>query len=171
MPNHPVVQKQNVGNAGEYYVAALLSAMDFTATITLGRAERYDILAVSPQGKSFKFSVKARLSKEITAFTLSEKDERGPENDLFYVFVRLHEFKEVPDYWVVPSKIVSRVIADSHQRWLKASGRDGTPHNNTTIRKFPIEIKGADEKYYGHDWTKNVAQYRNNFNALRLKSK
>lgn len=31
-------QKQNVGNAGEYYVAARLSAMNFTATITLGRA-------------------------------------------------------------------------------------------------------------------------------------
>src|SRR5256885_10304453 len=33
------IQKQNVGNAGEYYVAALLSAMNYTATLTLGRAE------------------------------------------------------------------------------------------------------------------------------------
>ena len=35
------VQKQNVGNAGEYYIAARLSALNFTATITLGRAEKY----------------------------------------------------------------------------------------------------------------------------------
>jgi hypothetical protein len=170
MATHFVVRKQNVGNAGEYYVAALLSAMDFTVTITLGRAERYDILAVSPKGRTFKFSVKARLSKESTAFTLSERDERNPEDDLFYVFVRLYEFKEVPEYWVVPSKIVSRVIADAHQKWLKDSGRGGRPHNNTPIRKFPIQIKGADERYYEGGWAKVVEQYCNNFNALRLQS-
>ena len=42
------IQKQNIGNAGEYYIAALLSALNFTTTLTLGRAERYDILAVAP---------------------------------------------------------------------------------------------------------------------------
>lgn len=30
-------------------MAARLSAADFIATITLGRAERYDIIAVSPK--------------------------------------------------------------------------------------------------------------------------
>jgi hypothetical protein len=52
------IQKQNVGNAGEYYIAARLSALNFTVTITLGRAERYDILALHPDGKVYKISVK-----------------------------------------------------------------------------------------------------------------
>jgi hypothetical protein len=43
-----ITQKQNVGNAGEYYIASRLSAFNFIATITLGRAEKYDILALSP---------------------------------------------------------------------------------------------------------------------------
>jgi len=48
---------------------ARLSALDFVVTITLGRAECYDILAVSPRGKVFKFSVKTRLL---------EKDDSSP---------------------------------------------------------------------------------------------
>ena len=154
------VQKQNVGNAGEYYVAALLSAMDYTATITLGRAERYDVLAVSPDGKPYKFSVKARFKKESTAFTLSERDERGYEDDFFYVFVRLYELKERPDYWVVPSGRVSKVIADAHKKWLADA------HNNTSMRKIPIEVKGSDKKYYAADWTAEMTKYKNTFGAV-----
>lgn len=160
------MRKQNIGNAGEYYVAALLSAMDFTATITLGRAERYDILAASPQGRTYKFSVKTRFSRETTAFTLSEKDESDSEDDLFYVFVRLHEFKDVPEFWVVPSDVVSLAIADAHRKWLKDLGKDGRPHNRTSIRKLPIELRGSDERYYGNDWAARMAEYRNNFKAL-----
>lgn len=48
------LQKQNVGNAGEYLIASRLSALDYTVTITLGRAEKYDILALSPKGKLIK---------------------------------------------------------------------------------------------------------------------
>ncbi len=36
------MQKQNIGNSGEYYIASRLSALDFIATITLGRAEKYE---------------------------------------------------------------------------------------------------------------------------------
>ncbi len=35
--------KQNIGNSGEYFIAYKLSCLDFTVTITLGRAEKYDI--------------------------------------------------------------------------------------------------------------------------------
>ena len=52
--------KNNVWNAWEYYMAARLSAENFIATITLGRAERYDILAVSPKWRTVKISVKTR---------------------------------------------------------------------------------------------------------------
>ena len=162
------VQKQNVGNAGEYYVAAVLSAMNYTATITLGRAERYDILAVSPKKKAYKFSVKTRLSKESTAFTLSERDELGFENDLFYVFVRLYDFKEKPDYWVLPSKVVSKIIAGSYKKWLSDIGkRSGKRHNHTTLRKIPVDVRGIDIKYYGLGWADEMLKYKNNFRALR----
>jgi hypothetical protein len=160
------MQKQNIGNAGEYYVAARLSAMDYTTTVTIGRSERYDIIAVSPEGKPYKFSVKSRFDQEATGFNLSPRDETSFTDDLFYVFVRLYEFKRQPDFWVVPSGVVSRAIATSHQKWLKDPGRDGKPHNDNPIRKIPVESRGWQEKYYGVGWTQEMQRYKNNFDAL-----
>ena len=99
------MQKQNIGNAGEYYVASRLSALDFTATITLGRAEKYDILALSPDGKLSKISVKTTYLNSAHSFTLSQKDDSGQSKDFFYIFVRLNEFETEPDFWVIPSNL------------------------------------------------------------------
>ena len=108
--NKNKIQKQNIGNAGEYYIASRLSAENFIATITLGRAERYDILAVNQNGKTIKLSVKARLLEDIDRFLLSKKDENNWADDFYYAFIRLNEFKSMPDFWIVPSKLVSKII-------------------------------------------------------------
>ena len=80
--------KQNIGNAGEYYIASRLSAENFIVTITLGRAERYDILTINPKGKTIKISVKSRFDLNIKRFPLSNKDEKGGSDDFYYAFVR-----------------------------------------------------------------------------------
>lgn len=49
---------QNIANAGEYYIASILSTNGFTTTITLGRAEKFDIIAISPKGRTIKLQVK-----------------------------------------------------------------------------------------------------------------
>lgn len=160
------VQKQNIGNAGEYYIASILSSLNFTATITLGRAEKYDILAVSPKGKTYKFSIKTRLKQETTSFTLSKKDEENYSDDCYYVFVRLHEFKEIPEFWVIPSKRVSEIISVAHKKWLNTKGRNGKKHNDTNMRKLPIIIKGSDVNLYPGNWERELKKYYNNFNNL-----
>src|SRR3989338_3445613 len=96
-------QKQNVGNAGEYYIAARLSALNFTATITLGRAEKYDILALSPSGRLVKISVKATQVENASGFPLSVKDETCQADDFYYAFVKLNNFTKEPDFWIIPS--------------------------------------------------------------------
>jgi hypothetical protein len=160
------IKKQNIGNAGEYYIAALLSALNFTTTITLGRAERYDILAVGPSGKTFKFSVKTRFRQEQSAFTLSEKDEKEWEEDLFYVFVRLHEFRQLPEYWIIASKRVSEVITSAHQKWSETPGRMGQQHNQSNVRKVPVVLRGMDKIYYPPDWENEMKKYHMNFTPL-----
>ncbi len=52
------VAKQNKGNAGEYFIAYFLSANDCIVTITLGRAEGFDLSIVNPKNKTIKISVK-----------------------------------------------------------------------------------------------------------------
>ena len=164
-----LMQKQNIGNAGEYYFAARLSALNFTVTITLGRTERYDILAVSPNGKTYKFSLKTRFTTENTAFTLSERDERKHEIDLFYVFVRLHGFEKDPEFWMIPSERVSQVIKDAHQKWKETPGRKGQAHNDSSVRRLPVVVRGSDLNYYPANWEQEMRSYHHNFGPILTK--
>jgi len=117
------IQKQNVGNAGEYYIAARLSALDFVVTITLGRAEKYDLLTLSPKGKLIKISVKTTQIEDAKDFPLSAKDEHGAADDFYYALVKLNGFKKEPDFWVIPSTVVCPLIKSSDEIYMKTPGK------------------------------------------------
>jgi hypothetical protein len=160
------VQKQNVGNAGEYYIAARLSALNFTATITLGRAEKYDILALSPSGKLVKISVKATQNESATDFPLSAKDENGAADDFYYAFVKLNGFAKEPDFWIIPSKIVCPLIRDAHKKWETTPGRNNKAHGISSVRILPIELRGSQKIYYPAKWENEVKKYHKNLKQL-----
>ena len=163
----PEIQKQNIGNAGEYYIASRLSAENFIATITLGRAENYDILALSPKNRSIKISVKTRLKKEASAFTLSNKAEKHHDKDFYYILVRLYEFKKEPEFWVIPSKRVCEVITESHRKWLSTPGKKGQKRNDTSMRKIPIVLRESERQLYPKDWEEELEGYYKNLRQLR----
>ena len=60
---------------------------------------------------------------------------------LFYVFVNLKGKDTLPDYYIVPSKVVSDYIKQSHKKWLNAPGKRGQAHNDTSMRGFRDETK------------------------------
>lgn len=157
---NPKIQKQNVGNAGEYYIASRLSAMDFTATITLGRAEKYDILALSPTGKIIKLSIKATQRNDAKDFPVSNKEEEGASDDFFYIFVILNKFVKEPDFWVVPSKVVNSVVSSSHKKYLNRGNKDNS------IRLFPIKLTKGAKLLFPNNWEKEVSKYYKNLNQL-----
>lgn len=159
-------QKQNVGNAGEYYIASRLSALNFTATITLGRAEKYDILALSPSGRLIKISVKATQNEGATDFPLSAKDEEGAVDDFYYAFVKLNGFAKEPDFWIIPSKIVCPLLQDAHKKWTETLGRKGQAHGISNVRILPIELRGSQKMYYSGKWEEEVKNYHKNLEQL-----
>lgn len=164
---HNKAQKQNVGNAGEYYIAARLSALNFTATITLGRAEKYDILTLSPNGRLVKISVKATQNENATDFPLSAKDEKGAANDFYYAFVKLNGFKKEPDFWIISSKAVCPLIKDAHRKWEKTPGKNNKQHSLTNnMRILPIELRGSQKMFYPVKWEKEVETYYKNLEQL-----
>jgi len=160
------IQKQNVGNAGEYYLAARLSALDFIVTITLGRAERYDILAISPKGRVIKTSVKATQNDNAMAFQLSAKDEKGQEEDFYYAFVKLNGFNKEPDFWIVPSEVVCTIIIEAHQKWLRTPGRNNKKHRDIKMRKLHIEVPVNERHLYPPNWGKEIQKYYKNLNQM-----
>ena len=160
------MQKQNIGNAGEYYFAARLSAENFIATITLGRAEKYDILALGPKGRSIRLSIKAQLLGTSKSFPLSEKNEEGSSDDFYYVFIRLNEFKKEPDFWVIPSNVVCHVLKTSHTKWLKGHGKNGHVRNNSSLRKLPLVVPGSLAELYPENWEDELRGYYKNIKQL-----
>jgi hypothetical protein len=159
------IQKQNVGNAGEYYVASRLSALDYTVTITLGRAEKYDLLALSPSGKLIKVSVKTTQVSDAQSFPLSDKDTVGQADDFFYVFVKLNNFSTEPDCWVIPSNIVCPLLKYSHEFYLNTLGKKGQEHEDSSMRKLPVIVNASQNLEYP-GWSEQVATYYKNFSQF-----
>lgn len=157
------IQKQNIANAGKYYIASLLSAHNFKVTITLGRAERYDILAVNPNNKTFKISVKTRFKRNVKSFSLSQKDEKDGSNDFYYAFVRLNEFKSEPDFWIIPSKRVNKILSHNHQQWLKINPK----HKDTPMRNLYVEKNETIKKLYPKNWWEELKNYYKNIKQLQ----
>lgn len=159
--------KQNIGNAGEYYIASRLSAENFITTITLGRAEKYDILAVNPQGKTIKLSVKTRY-KNVNKFTLSKKDETGGSDDFYYAFIRLNEFIKEPEFWIVPSKRVNEILFKAADYWFNYKPRlNGEKHNDTGIRVLWLKRNPEKRPTYPEDWEEELKGYEKNIDRLK----
>lgn len=154
------VSKNNIGNAWEYYIASVLSANDFIATITLGRAETYDIIAVSEnwKWKVVKISVKTRLQKD-NKFALWEKDENWWDKDWYYAFVMFNDLKTEPDFWIIPSQVVNKITKDSYQKrkeWKLS-------RNDTKFRN--LHLKLVD--WYPKDWEEQLKIYYKNVGQLK----
>lgn len=158
--------RQNICNSGEYYVASILSANGFTSTITLGRAEKYDILAVNPKGKTIRLQVKT-LFGEGHQWRMDEKDEKRIEKNLFYAFVRLNNLEKAPEYWIVPSKIVAAYVKSSHKRWTRTLGLKKQKHD-CKFKGRAFRIKW--DKYSPENWSEKCERYYKK-NGINLISK
>jgi hypothetical protein len=157
------MQKQNICNAGEYYIASVLSAENFITTITLGRAEKYDILALNPSGKMFKISVKTRFQEKADRFILSEVENSA--DNYFYAFVCLNEFKSQPQFWIVPSDRVKKIISIAHKDFLNKKNRKGEYHKDSKIRNFWVIKKVT----YPEGWEEELEKYKGKTGIEQMK--
>ena len=62
---------------------------------------------------------------------------------MFYVFVNINDPRALPDFTVVPSKIVAEYVRSSHAQWLQGTKRSGQPRKDSPMRNF----RDDDEKY------------------------
>lgn len=132
MPNNTNV---NIGNSGEYFVAGELERRGFTVAVPMSNVKDFDLLAIERDThQQIAIQVKTTSYKQ-KKWTLSKKNETLVGDKIFYVFVSLNEL-DVPEYHIVPSKIVANRIRTYHQNWLNTPGKKGQQRNDTNIRVF-----------------------------------
>ncbi len=128
--------KQLVGAAGEHLVLSRLLARDLLASQAPRGTRKADIL-VNPLdgGKPRLIQVKTRspIGKTL-GWHMGVKHEAMSEKDLFYCFVNLDLLN--PSVWVIPSKLVAKVVTDTHAEWLATPGQQGQKHNETDMRRI-----------------------------------
>ena len=124
------------GIAGEYFVAAELFRRGFMASVTLRNNNSIDIHASKLSDNSF-FAIQVKTQQNTNrSWQLNQKAESLSDSNLFYVFVSLKSLTERPEYFIIPSRIVSERIKGSHLKWLATLGKKGQKHNDNNMRKF-----------------------------------
>lgn len=130
------------GVAGEYFVAAELTARGYIATLTLRNTKGVDILCSNVDAsKTVGIQVKTNRGTK-REWILKQKAEDYFADNLFYVFVNLNDNQQTPDYFIVPSRSVARFVKKSNEAWVKTPGRGGRKHIPSTMRKF-ADLKEA----------------------------
>jgi hypothetical protein len=124
------------GVSGEYFVAAELSRRGFIATITLKNTKGIDIL-VSNHSATRTLGIQVKTNQgSRKAWVLTAKAEINEADNFFYVFVNLLGNNQLPEFYVVPGKIVATTIRKGHQQWLATPGKNGRMHNDNNMRMF-----------------------------------
>jgi hypothetical protein len=124
------------GVSGEYFVAAELSRRGYICSVTLKNTKGIDILVCNEDStKTLGIQVKTnQINKR--EWMLNEKSEKMIDTNIMYVFINLISQNILPEFYIVPSKVVSDYITNDHQIWLSTIGKKGQQHNDSSMRKF-----------------------------------
>jgi hypothetical protein len=133
------------GAAGEYFIAAELSLRGWLATVTIKNAPGVDVLAQN-LGLGVTVAIQTKTASYGNDFQLNAKCEQ-PSTALneWYVFVKLHEERTRPSFYVVPRNIVAGFVYATHREWLSRAGRGGRAHKDTTKRAAAAKYLGGYE--------------------------
>ncbi|MEA9393126.1 hypothetical protein SJI19_21740 [Acerihabitans sp. TG2] len=123
---------KSAGNAGEYYIAYMLSRLGISAALTTSGTSAVDIIATIDGSKSISIQVKGSWARSEPRQWMVGKHMPNVSPDFFYVFCNMSETIEnvsAPEVFIVPSQIV----ADT-----------STWHHSVPLFKIP---KGMDDLY------------------------
>jgi hypothetical protein len=147
MPNEKS-DKNLIGAAGEYLVLSRLLSKGILASQAPRGTRKADILVNHLDDKPpCLIQVKTRSKKAGWGggWILGVKHESIVDKDLFYCFVDLSV--ENPKIFVIPAKIVAKVVTESHQTWLDTPGKKNQKHNDSDTRiiksEYEMELKSA----------------------------
>ena len=156
------VSRNDISIAGEFYIAHVLTKHGFKVSPTLGRTEVFDLFAQNPTGTNINISVKTTYLKVNKFILMNKKAEKLINDYLFYAFVRLNMPDGIPEFWIVPSKVVAPVLEKEHIIWMKETAKNGTPHQENPLRNFYLEA----HYNFPDDWEEQLESFKSNVKSL-----
>jgi hypothetical protein len=156
-----------LGAAGEHYVMSLLLRHGFIAALAPVGVPNCDIVVTDDIGDRLcAIQVKTRVEKGSDGgWHMSEKHEHIRSPGLFYVFLDFgRSLTDPPRSYVVPSAVVSDVVARSHATWLSQPGKRVQVRKDGPMRRFmPDFTKVGLDIGCGPGW---LEPYRENWGQL-----
>lgn len=137
------MQTALTGAAGEYYVAAELSRLGWSASITPKGVQRSDVLAQHVETRTV-VAIQVKTARAGTNFRLNKKLElpAGEENE-WIALVALRESAARAEFYIVPRNVVAAFIYVDHRVWLATPGKGGQPHKDNEQRNIDVSDVAA----------------------------
>ena len=161
----PKLETSITGAAGEHLVMSRLLMNGFVAGLAPTGVKRVDIVAHDGDGRALDIQVKSRGGEAANGpasasikWTMNKKHEEWFSDHLYYCFVDFAP--EQPEVFVLPSRVVARALARSHELYVAVPTRSGKPRKSDgTFRFIRSEMRGQEEGW--------LEQYRERWDILR----
>jgi hypothetical protein len=153
--------KSTRGHASQFFVAGELCSRGWLAVVTLGNTPNTDILVSNKAGTRFAhIQVKTFVPGNKTC-SVGLKAERVFGDNFFWVLggIPQPDSKRAFEYYIIPSKVMADNVAGAHQQWLKALGKKGQAHKDSSVRT--VHLPPA-KSFSGWD----ITEYRDRWNLI-----
>jgi hypothetical protein len=159
--NNQVSSSTLLGAAGEYFVMYQLLRRGIIAALAPTGVPNADII-VSDQVGSRLAAIQVKARRDIGSdggWHMKAKHEKIISPLLFYCFVDFGKSEgDPPKTWIVPSKVVSEVLSETHQAWFIQPGKNGQAHKPTEMRRFLPDFSKRNTLSYPLGWLKQYEE-------------
>ena len=159
-------QKTTRANASQFFVAGELCRRGYAAVVTLGNTPNTDILCSNLAGTKFvHIQVKTFIPGKRTC-SVGMKAEKYFGESFFWVLGGIPEPDSDKDfeYYIIPSKIMSKKVKKGHQIWLETPGVHGQKHNESSVKTIILP-----PRIHRGNW--DISEYRNRWDLIEEKLK
>ena len=160
-----------LGAAGEHQVMSALLRRNYIAALAPQGVPNADIVVTDLEGKRL-CTVQVKTRRDIGrdgGWHMKAKHEEFVSDKLFYCFVDFGKSdQDVPKIFVLPSKVVAKVLKESHLAWLARPGKKGQPHKDGPMRRLLPDYSrefGPHSNQHSKGW---LDQYRDAWGQLGL---
>ena len=157
--------KTSRGNASQFFVAGELCRRGYSAVVTLGNTPNTDILCSNVAGTKFvHIQVKTFVPGRRTC-SVGMKSEKYFGPNFFWVLGGIPEPNTDSnfEYFIIPSAIMAKKVAEANRLWLKTPGVKGQKHKTNSVRTVYLPpYKSAYSDL-------NLNKYRNRWDLIEKK--